>query len=41
MNPETVEKIRYERDHLEDLADSNIPCADIAQALLDAAATEA
>lgn len=38
--PEWAEKVESERDALEDLADSDLPCAEIAETLLEAAADD-
>lgn len=37
MKPEAAEAVEQEREHLETLAESNLPAAWIGQALLDSA----
>lgn len=41
MTPEAREKIEGNREQLEELAASDLPCSDVAEALLDAANLEA
>lgn len=40
MTPEARQRIREEREALEDLAESDLPCSTVAEALLETVAME-